>query len=220
MKKLPDKGDRSEHLYRVRLVMDDLEKVVDTLKADGLRVTISDGEEYEYETLSELASKRGQRPRRLRIAGVAEHHSATVNIEIKDGGVHLFGFSTGDTGVPRSWYEVREVFRGKSPRWGFLVSPMLWFVLWPCLSIVISIIVAWDKQVTWTEAVVAFSLMAACGLAWCFAGAAQRQVFGAFLRARHEGGAINKHGRDLLLIAAGAVIGKVVDLLFRLISSP
>lgn len=188
----------------IRLHLDDLEQVVALLRQADLTVTISDSL-YEYDDLTEVADKRGPRPRTLHINGRKQDGSSDIALRIdgyqaelrSDRALELVALS----------HQLETLLESHTSP----VLEVLHPVAWAAAAGIAYFLQAsgWrirtgdGKDMSWLFPV-AFLVLALISIG-------SRKAFGGVsLKRRHEGGFFRRNADRLWLVVIGALLGTAV----------
>lgn len=117
------RGSRSGHRPAVALYRDDIESIITVIGAGGEKVSIADGD-YEYESIDELITHRGTRPKRLKLSGVS---FSSVTVEVSR--LNTMGCWLHASGEPTSeiaFFQLRELLDSRRTVLARLLIPKFW----------------------------------------------------------------------------------------------
>ena len=89
MKKIK-KGSLFKRLPYAYLYLEDIESIVEAIKAHSFRIVFSD-DQYEYESLEEMKDKVGSRVRKISIIGIDSEHFRHFSLDIVRRDIYLSG---------------------------------------------------------------------------------------------------------------------------------
>lgn len=214
----PDSGRRrmSKQLRRpasqylvtrgVRLFRDDIEELIDLLKARSLEVTLSDPT-YQYETLQEVIDARGIKPRELscegKMADNGPHRSVTISINRSFASISCWG----ETMTPIA-FEVKDFLKQRIPWDYFVLNPVSWWLL-GCVFLVPLVGLLRTDVTKQVEFVIGLLVLVA------IFGFHRWMNFGLVLRRHHEGGFLRRNGEAIALAAISALVGAIIAIIMQ-----
>lgn len=221
MKKKED-SDLFERVGPVRLYLDDIQGIIDTLTEANLTVSLSDSS-HTFDSLDDVATARGERPRHLLVEGRLKG-SGSVKLSFDDrvwlhGNVWLSTY--GGAEMLRLGYQVREMLHRCIPRRAVVMRPTVFLQTFLfVLNVAAILLLGSALQVPVARPalnVAGFALIAAL-IAWLASIADRRLNLGIFLKRRHEGGFLKRNADQLLLLLVGAILGVFGTLIVQWLS--
>lgn len=193
----------------VRVHLDDIEQLSEVIRTAGFTVHYSD-ELYEYDSVEELASKRGIHPRVLHLTATGPNMPVDrLSISFKGGTAVLHALWPDNIGELR--YKLPQILKARVSRLGRVFNYQFWLFAFVA-SVVLTTI--WQQTPSIRSLV---PVILTGGLA-AVSYALNRGLTGVWLKRRHEGGFFTRNSDKLWLLFIGGVIGAVFGYLGGLLA--
>lgn len=112
-------------LKPLRLFLDDLEKVIQILKAHNFSVKFYDND-YEYESLDEIRKYRGPRIVSLKIDGEGDGYLQKLSINFSKERIILYRHGESDQNILLAWQEIKDFLCKKLHWYQRVFTPWIW----------------------------------------------------------------------------------------------
>lgn len=199
--KKPRQSPFSERLQYAPLYLDDIERIVDAVKAQLPQVVFRD-QDYEYESLEELKERHGARVKQIEIVGRNPERFGGITINIEGRRVALFG----DSDYELLWHQIRAMVNARLPWYAKIIAPNFWG---PLLLILASQYVWFiDKQTkAFTPPAWFHVLVTASAILFAFSVWQVTVNRGVVLERRHAvRGFVSRNFDRLLMLAIGGLL--------------
>ncbi len=208
MKKKKDESLR-EDISPVRLLRDDLERILDTLREAQLEVTLSDST-HVFDSLEDVISGRGQRPRRLKIKGGRGYDSVSIDIRGPQATLSAYGDLLG------LGHQLKSILQASIPLRARFLNPWIMFFAIQALFVFDEFFLLFHRGSQTLTFSRLFILPALFLVGLLLAAITDRHLnYGVLLKRRHVGGFWKRNADQLFLLILGTILGAIVTLVVQ-----
>lgn len=204
---------KSSHHYSVHLYRDDFEQIVNILSEISDQVYISD-DDYVYESLDELISQKGLKPKKVFISS----SSPSVSIRLEPNSIWLH-CSDSDKDSLYAYDRIREVLRKRRSILSRIINPVVGIAVYSFLMLLFmfipgDLIYAWVPN-KWSRLSLVILSIGIPILSFFLKGGAFSSF--ALIRFHEQTSFFTRQKDDLIKIAIGAIIGVLLTLLVSIL---
>lgn len=212
MKKKQAKYDNKSISYVV-VFREDLEEIIHSLEAKGMKIKISD-QGFEYETLDEVISQRGERINELDISGQeVNDNSGSLNICFSKEKIYINSWGTG---APRELlYEIHEFLRKRRSIKKILSNPFIWYSV---AILAFNVYIFGFLGTTKNTPFYIHGLLVLAVITWPISYLYSRFLTTVRLTRHNEGGFFSRNREAIILLIIGAVLGGLTTFVVTLLT--